>query len=192
VWRKRFYLDGPAESGRVTSLVRYARGSAFHSHEHPQGEEILVLEGVFSDEAGDWPAGTYVLNPEGFRHGPSSHDGCVLFVKLRQYGGEGREQIRVDTDSLAWQKLRGGVERKILYSDVRFPERTWLERWAPGTAAEQLTREVGCELFVLEGELIDEQGTYGPLTWLRLPPGAEQRPRSEEGCLLYVRTGGLE
>jgi len=172
--------------------VRYARGSAFPSHEHPRGEEILVLEGVFSDEAGDWPAGSYLLNAEGFSHGPSSHDGCELFVKLRQYGGEGREQLRVDTASLAWQPLRPGVERKTLYSDARFPERTWLERWTPDTPPEPLTREVGCELFVLEGELIDEQGAYGPHTWLRLPPGAEQRPRSAKGCLLYVRIGGLE
>ena len=103
VWRKRFYLHGPAESGLVTSLVRYERGSRFPAHEHPDGEELLILEGVFSDEAGDWGAGSYLLNPEGFSHAPFSKEGCVLFVKLRQYPGKNRRQIIINTTQAAWQ-----------------------------------------------------------------------------------------
>ena len=53
-----------AERGRATSIVRYAAGAAFNTHEHPLGEEIFVLEGVFSDENGDYPAGTYIRNPQ--------------------------------------------------------------------------------------------------------------------------------
>src|SRR3546814_15181724 len=57
VWRKRLDLvDG--EFSRVTSVVRYDANSAFHAHGHPQGEEILVLEGMFSDEHGDYHAET--------------------------------------------------------------------------------------------------------------------------------------
>ena len=48
------------EKARATSIVRYAADSAFPEHEHPLGEEFYVLEGVFSDEHGDYPAGTYV------------------------------------------------------------------------------------------------------------------------------------
>ncbi|MBC6439248.1 MAG: cupin domain-containing protein [Rhodospirillales bacterium] len=87
VWRKRLDRVGPPESGRVTSVVRYDPGSRFHAHPHPDGEEILVLEGIFSDQTGDYPAGSYLLNPEGFEHGPYSEEGCRLFVKLRQYPG---------------------------------------------------------------------------------------------------------
>ncbi len=90
IWRKRLELRGAAESGRVTSIVRYDAGSRFPPHEHPEGEEILVLEGIFADEHGAYPAGTYLLNPEGFRHAPRSDQGCVLFVKLRQYPGSDR------------------------------------------------------------------------------------------------------
>jgi anti-sigma factor ChrR (cupin superfamily) len=61
VWRKRLHLVGPSESGQVTSVVRLQENSHFASHDHPEGEEILVLEGVFSDEHGDWPAGSYLL-----------------------------------------------------------------------------------------------------------------------------------
>ncbi len=41
------------ESGHVTSVVRYKPGASFKRHEHPLGEEIVVLEGSFSDETGD-------------------------------------------------------------------------------------------------------------------------------------------
>src|SRR5690606_19921646 len=70
------------EVARATSIVRYAAGSHFDAHGHPGGEEILVLEGVFSDEHGDYPAGTYLRNPPGSRHTPFSREGCTLFVKL--------------------------------------------------------------------------------------------------------------
>jgi anti-sigma factor ChrR (cupin superfamily) len=56
-----------AEVARATSLVRYASHSEFPGHGHGMGEEFLVLEGVFSDEHGDYPAGTYVRNPPGSR-----------------------------------------------------------------------------------------------------------------------------
>src|SRR6516164_3409724 len=47
VWRKRLHLVGPTESGQVTSVVRYQEHSQFPPHDHPDGEEILVLSGVF-------------------------------------------------------------------------------------------------------------------------------------------------
>ena len=104
VWRKRVHLVGTPEAGQVTSVVRYEPDSQFPLHVHPDGEEILVLEGVFSDEHGDWPAGTYILNPEGVSHAPFSKAGCVLFVKLRQYPGNGRQQLAINTNELAWHK----------------------------------------------------------------------------------------
>ena len=48
VQRKPLSRSG-AESGHATSLVCYAAGSNFRSHPHPGGEEILVLDGVFSE-----------------------------------------------------------------------------------------------------------------------------------------------
>jgi len=85
VSRKRFHLVGEAESGQVTSLVQYGPGASFPAHPHPRSEEILVLSGIFSDETGDWPKGSYLLKPEGFTHAPYSKAGCRLLVKLGQY-----------------------------------------------------------------------------------------------------------
>ena len=71
-----------AESGRTTSIVRYAAGSSFKAHLHPLGEEILVLDGVFADEHGQYPAGTWMGKPPGSQRAPPRPEGCVLSVKL--------------------------------------------------------------------------------------------------------------
>ncbi len=192
VWRKRVHLVGPAESGQVTSVVRFEPGSTFPEHGHPEGEEILVLEGVFSDSQGDWPAGSFLLNPEGFRHAPFSKPGCRLFVKLRQYPGRGRLQAAVDTERLPWERAaRAGVAFKHLYEQSGFSDTVRLERWEAGAEPGAEAYPQGVEFFVLEGDFEDEQGRYGPGHWLRLPAGAEHLPRSQGGCLLYVKRGGL-
>lgn len=191
VWRKRLDLmDG--EYGRVTSVVRYEPGSTFHTHGHPEGEEILVLEGLFSDEHGDYPAGTYLLNPMGFRHTPFSRPGCVLFVKLFQYPGRERPQVTVHTEREPWSPgAHPGVEVLPLYSEAGWPETMSLERYAPGTVLPRQKDPGGLEIFVLDGVLEDEQGRYPAGCWLRLPPGHRQAPRSAEGCTLYVKRGHL-
>ena len=149
MWRKRVHLVGPVESGQVTSVVRYQPSSTFHAHEHPDGEEILVLEGVFSDEHGDWPVGTYLLNPEGFRHAPFSREGCVLFVKLRQFPGRAREHVALRTAGTAWQPTaRAEVAVRPLYSQAGFVDSMRLERWSPGASLGRVTYATGAELFV--------------------------------------------
>jgi len=55
-----------AEQGHATSIVLYEPGAQFNEHPHPLGEEILVLDGIFSDQTGDYPAGTYFRNPAPF------------------------------------------------------------------------------------------------------------------------------
>jgi len=192
VWRKRVHLVGPPESGQVTSVVRYEPHSTFPAHDHPGGEEILVLEGVFSDEHGDWPAGTLLLNPEGFRHAPFSEQGCVLFVKLRQFPGRQRIHVVVDTHKLAWQASSiPGVTNKALYQQAGFSDLMQLERWDARADLGVLCHEQGAEFFVLEGEFADEAGAYRAGCWLRLPAGCEHHPRSEGGCALYIKRSGL-
>lgn len=190
VWRRRLHLVGPTEAGQVTSVVRFEERSQFHPHDHPEGEEILVLEGVFSDEFGDWPAGSYLLNPEGFRHAPFSRAGCLLFVKLRQFPGVDRLHVAVRTDAVAWQSDAGRAV-KVLYAQRGFADTTRLERWPPGAVCGDRAYPQGAELFVLAGSFADEHGAYGRRTWLRLPAGGRHSPGTTEGCDLYVKEGGL-
>jgi len=187
VWRKRLDLVA-GEFSRVTSVVRYDADSAFRPHDHPDGEEILVLDGVFSDEHGDYPAGSYLLNPEGFRHAPFSRQGCVLFVKLRQYGGGGRRHHAIDTTSAVW--LAGekpGVEVLPLYVDANHTDIMMLQRYAPGTRLQAREQPGGLELFVLEGELEEDGERHGAGSWIRLPPGSRPSLGSTVGCTLYLK-----
>jgi hypothetical protein len=192
VLRKRVHLAGPAEAGQVTSVVRYQPGARFPAHDHPGGEEILVLEGIFSDEHGDWPAGTYLLNPEGFRHGPFSREGCTLFVKLRQFPGTDRRHVAIQTGDLPWSPAdRPGTRIKPLYQQAPYTDRTRLERWeAPGQVG-QIDFAAGAELFVLDGGFADDYGSYQRHSWLRIPAGGSLRPRGTEPCELYIKEGGF-
>jgi hypothetical protein len=184
VWRKRLEHSGPAEAGRVTSLVRYEPGSVFPSHGHPDGEEILVLEGTFCDEHGAYPAGTFLLNPEGFAHAPRSLEGCLLFVKLRQSPGA-RRAVRVDTTRAAFRAAGPGLGTLELYAEAGFPERIELVRLAAGAQLAPGFLARGADLLVLEGECRDDQSRYGPRTWLRFSPGSRLSLISDAGCLLY-------
>lgn len=190
VWRRRLHHVGAPESGQVTSIVRYEPGSVFPMHEHPDGEEILVLDGVFSDEHGDWPAGTYLLNPQGFRHAPFSRAGCLLFVKLRQFPGLDRRHLAIDTGSMPWT-AQAGRDRKRLYSQEGYTDRMYLERWRADTPAVERAYPLGAELLVLQGSFEDELGRYGMHTWLRLPPGSRHLPKTATSCELYVKEGGF-
>ena len=191
VWRKRLELSGPAEAGRVTSIVRYDPDSAFDAHPHPDGEEILVLDGVFSDQTGVYPAGSFLLNPEGFSHAPFSKPGCILFVKLRQYPGDAH--IQVQTAQMDWQAGRvAGVSLKPLYGAEDSGEEIRLVRLDPGARVPHHAHPGGEEIFVLKGTVDDEFGTYRAGAWLRQPPGSTHSPHSEQGCILYVKSGHLK
>jgi anti-sigma factor ChrR (cupin superfamily) len=192
VWRRRVELLGDTEHGRVTSVVRYDEGARFPSHDHPLGEEILVLDGVFSDERGDFTRGTYQLNPPGFRHEPFTVSGCTLFVKLGQYSGKGREVVLKNTAHGVWiERGVSGVRSQILYQSAVFGEFVRLTEFAPSTSAPRIDLPKGEEIFVLAGCLEDEFGTYPAGTWIRMPGGSHHAPRSEVGCTLYVRSGAF-
>jgi ChrR Cupin-like domain len=179
------------EVARATSIVRYAPASRFSAHTHGGGEEFLVLDGVFQDEHGDYPAGSYVRNPPTSRHTPGSAPGCVLFVKLWQFDLKDRTPVRLDAQALAYTYAPGrpGVEIALLFNDSR--EQVRMERWAPNTSVE-LDLPDGGEFLVLDGGF-DEGGEHFALqSWLRLPPkGRLDATAGRDGCRLWVKTGHL-
>ena len=84
------------EVARATTIVRFAPGSRFSEHTHGGGEEFVVLEGVFQDEHGDFPAGSYIRNPPTSHHTPASAPGCTIFVKLWQMDPDDRAEVKTD------------------------------------------------------------------------------------------------
>jgi anti-sigma factor ChrR (cupin superfamily) len=190
VQRRMLERDG-AEVARATSIVRYAPGSHFSAHTHGGGEEFLVLEGIFSDEQGDYPAGTYIRNPVGSTHTPSSQNGCTILVKLWQMHPDDQQRVVVDTQQSTWLPgLVDGLQVMPLHSYGT--EQVALVKWAPETYFQRHRHWGGEEIFVLDGVFEDEFGTYPQGTWLRNPSGSMHTPFSRNGCLIYVKTGHLE
>jgi anti-sigma factor ChrR (cupin superfamily) len=179
------------EVARATSIVRYAPHSHFSRHTHEGGEEFFVLEGVFQDEHGDYPAGSYVRNPPTSAHTPGSESGCTIFVKLWQFAATDHTQVRIDTTKCAYQRdpERTGVEIMLLYRDGH--EVVALERWRAG-AEVSLQSPVGLELFVLDGDFTDADDHFRYQSWLRLPPGSRGRAQAgSQGCRVWIKTGHL-
>jgi anti-sigma factor ChrR (cupin superfamily) len=188
VWRKPLARE-EAERGHATSVVRYDPGASFSRHGHPLGEEILVLEGIFSDEHGDFGAGTYFRNPPGSSHAPFSKDGCVLLVKLHQFLPDDTTQVCVDTGRVRWLPGEGNLQFIPLHEFAA--ERVAMVKWPEGARSQPCRHPAGEEIFVLSGELKDELGTYPGGTWLRNPSSSEHSPYAEQETVLWVKTGHL-
>jgi len=178
-----------AERGHATSIVRYEPGASFRAHDHPLGEEILVLEGIFSDETGDYPAGTYFRNPEGFRHAPFSKEGCVLLVKLHQFQDDDAAHVVIDTLNATFQPGAGNLQ--VLPLHQHGSEQVALVRWPAGERFQDHSHFGGEEIYVISGEFLDEDGRYPAGTWIRSPHLSKHFPYVEQETLIWVKVGHL-
>jgi len=182
------------EVALATSIVRYAPCSHFASHTHSLGEEILVLEGVFSDEHGHHPSGTYVRNAPDSRHAPFSEEGCTIFVKLRQMQPDDRNAVRAFARDRVWQPASAAREVCVLHrAGVLLVQ---LERLAAGGELPLGGTAGAQEVFVVEGDaaLYEGDASATPLrrwSWLRRPQRGAARIASVHGALLWTQRGHL-
>lgn len=184
---ERVMLDRVGDEVAVaTSLVRYAPGARFDAHKHALGEEFIVLEGVFSDEHADYPAGSYIRNPPGTGHTPHSDPGCVIFVKLRQFDDTDLTPV---VTQLPTQTTSSTSAQHALYEyqdeAVSYVEVPAGERFA--FAASYYVRE----LLVISGELDwqqEETRRLGPWSWIRMAPGQPLRINAVTPCVLFSKT----
>ncbi len=179
------------EVARATSIVRYAPGSHFSSHVHTGGEEFIVLDGVFSDEHGDYPAGYYVRNPPQSKHTPGSKPGCVIFVKLWQFDPDDRTPVLSCMTKLGSveDRSRPGVSVSTLFEDHR--EKVRMELWEAGVTV-SIDTAGGAEIFVLEGELREGDDTLVKHSWMRVPVGGSFAAcAGPDGARVWIKTGGV-
>lgn len=176
------------EVARATSIVRYAPGSQFSEHTHTGGEEFIVLDGVFQDDYGDFPAGTYVRNPPTTAHTPGSEPGCTIFVKLWQFDPEDRNQFRktmadelgASVDGVATAELHRDDREIVTYSHLD-----------PGASYEN-TDPGGMEMLVIGGSVVENGETLGKGAWLRLPIGTPLSVLAgRDGAKIWMKTGHL-
>lgn len=170
------------EVARATTIVRFAPGSAFSAHTHDGGEEYLVLDGVFQDELGDFPVGSYVRNPPTSRHTPAASDGAVILVKLHQFDPADRTQVQINT-------AISGDPVQPLFHDAN--EEVRIETWAPGSVVE-IDAEGGLEVFVIDGGFSETGEDFASWDWLRLPPGTGFSGRAgPDGARVWLKSGHL-
>lgn len=176
------------EVARATSIVRYAPGSSFSEHTHTGGEEFIVLDGVFQDEHGDFPEGTYVRNPPTTAHTPGSEPGCTIFVKLWQFDMADRTQFRktmaeeldAPVNGVATAQLHADARETVTYSHL--DANATLERDDAG----------GIEVLVIAGTVAEGGDTLGKGAWLRLPEGMPlSATAGPEGAKLWIKSGHL-
>ncbi|MEM9059832.1 MAG: cupin domain-containing protein [Pseudomonadota bacterium] len=180
------------EVARATTIVRYAPDSAFSSHVHTGGEEFFVLDGVFSDEHGDFPAGSYIRNPPESSHTPGSKPGTTIFVKLWQFDMSDRTHVRIDTNKARYvaDSERHGVAVLPLFHDER--EDVAMEKWDPGSEVE-IDATDGAELLVIDGGFDIDGETFTRQSWLRLPKGDTLRATAGAGgARIWIKRNHLK
>lgn len=183
---RRMLARSGGEKAIATSIVRYSSRSAFSPHAHPGGEEFLVLEGVFEDEVGQYPSGTYVRNPPGSRHAPRSKLGCVLFVKLMQLRTDDLQRVVVRPHSaFGWPRMTPGTGTRDLFSGR--DEHVELAAWGD-SAIVQIDNNDGLELLVLSGSMAAYGVNFTAQGWLRLPPREPLKAVvGPEGCAVWLK-----
>ncbi len=176
------------EVARATTIVRYAPGSHFSAHTHTGGEEFIVLDGVFQDEHGDYPMGTYVRNPPTTAHTPGSEPGCTIFVKLWQFDMDDRNQFRKTmADEL------GAVENGLVSAELHRDAQEVVTYHALDAGASLSMNEPGgIEMLVLDGSVTEQGETLDKHTWLRLPDGTALVAKAgTDGARLWIKSGHL-
>lgn len=176
------------EVARATTIVRYAPGSHFSEHTHTGGEEFIVLNGVFQDEHGDFPAGTYVRNPPTTSHIPGSDQGCTIFVKLWQFDLDDRTQFSKNMEAELGAPVNGVATTKLHEDDREIVTYSKLD------AGATLSSEApgGIELLVIEGAVSADGEVLYKYDWLRLPEGHNLSVTAgENGAKIWMKTGHL-
>lgn len=178
------------EKARATSLVKFAPKSQFPKHHHPLGEEVLVLSGVFTEDAKHhYPAGWYMRNPHQSAHQVSSESGCKIFVKLMQMTENELEPTRINTsDPNNWILNQGRHICPLFESKF---EKTFLEKLeAHQKFAER--KEKGIEILIIDGELFSDSNIYPAGTWIRLPQNCDLQLSATTAATIYVKSKHLQ
>jgi hypothetical protein len=162
---------------------------------------LLLYQGTFKDQFGEFPAGTYVRNPIDSKHAPwVDGDGCTIWVKLLQMAdvGEGTDPIHINFEQE--KKTKGketdyGIVMDMYRNDTtgELVQMCWINA-NQSLPADELSFNGGEELFILDGSLkLDGGEEYRKWGWLRFPVrnGRQNITGGSEGARVFRKTGHL-
>ena len=165
-----------AARDRRTSLVRLPAGATLPIASRGS-LDVLILDGQLASH-GAW---TYLREPAGLR-ALSTARGCTLFVKQRP--AQRPTRCALDVRGVVFESgLVPGLALGPVHTDL--DGTVTLLRFDRGTHVPPHHHRDGEELFVLDGELRDEFGTYGVHDWVRQPPASVHSVDAPNGCLTF-------
>ncbi len=175
----------------ATMLMRLRKRALLPAEVLSGGKEMLVLEGDFQDQRGDYPVGSYMRFPPGTKQEPYSDGGGLLFVKTWQFSNRDRKWANIDAFGqfkLAPRK-RAGVKIQQLFGDDR--EDVRIEHWDANhhIVVHQCN---GLEVLVLSGSFHEPSTAYSKYSWIRLPPNQPLRVIvGDKGARVWIKEGHL-
>lgn len=187
---KRLLLEreGGEKTIRATSIVAYAPKSKFSAHNHPKGEEFYVLAGTFSDQNGDYPAGTYVRNPPGSSHTPFSESGCLIWVKLQQFQPDDKEHIVISTFDTEKHKTNSNFDKLCLFDDYESVEILTAKQ---DFVLKPSEFEGGIEILILVGQISNEECIHQQGSWIRYAAGRAENVEVSKNTQLLIKSRHL-
>ena len=165
-----------AAGERRTAIVRMPAGTTLPIAKGGS-LDILILDGHLLAHG----AGMYLHEPAGQR-ALSTARGCTLLVKQRP--AQRRSRAALDIRGVVFEPgMTPGLSRAPLHADL--DGNVTLLRFDRGAHIADHHHDDGEELFVLDGELTDEFGSYGVHDWLRQPHDSHHRVDTPNGCLTF-------
>ena len=180
IYKKIFSKDDDKE----TALIRMEANESFKNSERTNSVEVFVLEGIYSNEFGDFGKGTYLKLPQEQENKIKTTSACKIFKKTN-YEQINKEKVIVDTSKSFWREGQGNLQVMPL------SEQTALVKWPQNERFVPHTHWGGEEILVLSGTFIDEHGKYKMGTWIRSPHLSRHFPYVEEETIIFVKTGHM-
>lgn len=174
---------------RLTLLAQFEPGSRFVLPQFHGGIEALVLNGWLAGPDTQYAPGTYLRIPTKGEHQFHSASGCMLFIKLGEFGQNDTEHRVINTNADgAW--LPGPVEHtSVLPLHMHNRRSIFMIRWDADTAFQPGIDPTGEELFVVTGNVQDFAGDYPALSWIRNPVPVWQTWKASAGTIVYYKNG---
>lgn len=171
------------KENQETAILEMPKNSQLNSNEKFNNVEILVLDGIYINEFGAHPKGTYLkLSNENELHVKTT-SGCKIFRKINYF--ENSEKLIINTTSTPWQQGHGNL--KVMPLDSQ----SALVLWPKNEKFIPHSHWGGEEIFVVYGKFMDEYGVYPQNSWIRSPHRSFHTPFVEEETLIYVKTGHI-
>ncbi|HVL59269.1 MAG TPA: cupin domain-containing protein [Burkholderiaceae bacterium] len=188
-------FDDPRK-GRETALVKFDPGASLPEETLDHRMEIFVISGTYSDGHGDYTERTFIRNPPGFHHRPTSKDGCVIYWKRRVpiYKNEAQwPRLVVDAKTAQWLEFpHRGADVLHLYRDPNGLETARIGHVHTERKIPSHDHSIGEETLVIQGCLTDQYQPYEAGVWFRMPCGVPHAPYTgDRRCMMLIREGDL-